>query len=62
MGALNLEGDSLGLLSAGEQNEWRGLGLLGCARHAGKCGLSLAVGQFSHRLGAGWGPQRRGSW
>ena len=39
MGALHLEGDLLEPLSAGEQNEWWGLGLLGCARHAGNCGF-----------------------
>lgn len=39
MGALTLEGDLLELLSAEEQNEWRGLGLLGDARCAGKCGF-----------------------
>lgn len=37
-----------------------GTGVLGGARHAGKCGFSLAVGQFSHKLRAGWGRQRKG--
>lgn len=39
VGAPDLEGDLLEPPSAGEQSEWWGLGLLGGARHAGKCGF-----------------------
>lgn len=37
--ALHLEGDWLERLSAGEQKEWWGLGLLGGARSVGRCGF-----------------------
>lgn len=60
MGSLNLEGDLLQPLSAGEQNEWWGLGFWVVQGMLGSVGFSLAVGQFSHKLRAGWGRQRRG--
>lgn len=51
VGVLQLEGDLLQLLSAGEQNEWWGLGLWVVQGMLGSVGFNWQLGS----LATGWG-------